>query len=72
MLDNQLTLEGLFSIVLLAETDGKEHYFLTQSDGTTTAKSPMDMFKPKIENDLKMVDTTIRQYYGFTKGEKQK
>lgn len=72
MLDNQLTLEGLFSIVLLAETDGKEHYFLTQSDGTTTAKSPMDMFKPKIENDLKMVDTTIRQYYVFTKGEKQK
>ena len=32
----------------------------------------MDMLKPKIENDLKMVDTTIRQYYGFTKGEKQK
>lgn len=71
MLDNQLTLEGLFSIVLLCETDGKEHYFLTQSDGMTTVKSPMDMFPLKIENDLKFVDTTIRKYYGFTKEDKK-
>lgn len=41
MLDNQLTLEGLFTIVLLCKTDGKEHYFETQSDGFTTCKSPM-------------------------------
>ena len=33
MLDNQLTLEGLFSIVLLCKTDGSRHYFETQSDG---------------------------------------
>lgn len=65
MLDNQLTLEGLFSIVLLAETDGKEHWFTTQSDGFTTAKSPMEMFPLKIENDLKLVDMTIRAYYGW-------
>ncbi|MDY6148928.1 MAG: hypothetical protein SPI35_07940 [Porphyromonas sp.] len=68
MLDNQITLEGLFSIVLLAETDGKGHYFITQSDGFTTAKSPMEMFPEKIENDLKAVDTAIREYYGFTGG----
>lgn len=65
MLDNQLTLEGLFSIVLLCKTDGQEHYFETQSDGYTTCKSPMGMFDLKIDNDLKMVDTTIREYYGF-------
>lgn len=41
MLDNQLTVEGLFSIVLLCKTDGQEHYFETQSDGYTTCKSPM-------------------------------
>lgn len=68
MLDNQLTLEGLFSIVLLCKTDGKEHYFETQSDGFTTCKSPMEMFEMKIDNDLKMVDTTIREYYGFKGG----
>lgn len=67
MLDNQLTLEGLFSIVLLCKTDGKEHYFETQSDGFTTCKSPMEMFELKIDNDLKTVDTTIREYYKLNK-----
>ena len=63
MLDNQLTLEGLFSIVLLCRTDGKKHWFETQSDGFTTCKSPLDMFEFEIDNDLKFVDTTIRDYY---------
>lgn len=68
MLDNQLTLEGLFSIVLLCEAKGEEHYFITQSDGTNTAKSPMGLFDSvKIDNDLKMVDDTIRNYYEFDK-----
>lgn len=65
MLDNQLTLEGLFSIVLLTNTDGSSHKFITQSDGYTTAKSPMDMFPLEIDNDLKMVDTVIREYWGL-------
>lgn len=69
MLDNQLTLEGLFSIVLLCDTDGKEHWFVTQSDGLTPAKSPMEMFPLKIDNDLKQVDTTIREYYEMKQGE---
>lgn len=63
MLDNQLTVEGLFSIVLMAKTDGQRHYFETQSDGYSTCKSPMDMFEKEIDNDLKMVDTTIREYW---------
>lgn len=63
MLDNQLTVEGLFSIVLLCRTDGTRHYFETQSDGYSTAKSPMDMFAKEIDNDLKMVDETIRAYW---------
>jgi hypothetical protein len=65
MLDNQLTVEGLFSIVLLASTDGTAHKFITQSDGYTTAKSPMDMFPLEIDNDLKMVDKAIREYWGL-------
>ncbi len=63
MLDNQLTLEGLFAIVLMCVTDGKKHSFITQSDGYTTAKSPMEMFPEVIDNDLKAVDQTIREYY---------
>lgn len=71
MLDNQLTLEGLFSIVLLAETDGNGYSFVTQSDGFTTAKSPMGMFPTEMDNDLKIVDTVIREYYGFNKEAKK-
>ena len=66
MLDSQLTLEGLFAIVLYCVNDGKNHNFITQSDGMTTAKSPMEMFDAVIENDLKFVDQTIREYYGLT------
>ena len=63
MLDEKLTLEGCFDIVLHARTDGAEHWFSTQSDGTDTAKSPEDMFEAKIPNDLAFVDKTIREYY---------
>ena len=67
MIDTQLTLESLFSIVLYGVTDGKRHYFVTQSDGVTTAKSPVGMFPLEIDNDLKAVDTRIREYYGMAK-----
>lgn len=63
MIDKHLTLEGLFSIVLLCRTDGKRHWMETQSDGYTTVKSPMGMFPDTIDNDLKAVDQTIRAYY---------
>ena len=63
MLDEKLTIEGCFNIVLVAKTDGTEHWFETQSDGTNTAKSPEGMFPPKIPNDLKLVDDAIREYY---------
>ena len=65
MLDEKLTLEGCFDIVLHARTDGQAHWFATQSDGTDTAKSPEEMFEEKIPNDLAFVDKTIREYYGF-------
>ena len=65
MLDEKLTLEGCFDIVLRAQTDGKRHWFSTQSDGFDTVKSPEGMFEPEIPNDLAMVDKTIREYYGM-------
>lgn len=73
MLDQQLTIEGLFTIVLLAKADEKRHYFVTQSDGTNPCKSPMEMFDDiEIDNDLKMVDDTIREYYGLKSQPKTK
>ena len=64
MLKEKLTVEGCFDIVLMADSDGADHYFLTQSDGYTTCKSPEEMFEDlKIPNDLKFVDDKIREYY---------
>lgn len=63
MLDNQLTVEGCFNIVLLAQIEDNKHIFVTQSDGFTTAKSPEDMFDLKIQNNLAEVDLAIRNYY---------
>ena len=73
MLDQQLTIEGLFSIVLLAKAEERRHFFITQSDGTNPCKSPMGMFDEiEIDNDLKMVDDTIREYYGMKKADAPK
>ena len=71
MLDNYLTLEGCFNIVLQAVAEGKDHYFITQSDGSNTAKSPEEMFAVKISNDLAYVDKTISEYYGFDNKESE-
>lgn len=66
MLDEKLTVEGLFSIVLMAFNNDGTHGFLTQSDGNDTVKSPMEMFdQVEIDNDLKLVDDTIREYYNL-------
>ena len=50
--------------------DENKHVFLTQSNGISTAKSPMDMFDLEIDNDLKMVDETIRDFYGLNEEDK--
>lgn len=63
MIDNWLTLEGLFSIVIMAVTTDNKHEFITQNDGTSTCKSPMGMLENPMDNDLNLVDIAIRLYY---------
>ena len=68
LLDEKVCIEGMFTIVLRCINENNKHYFSTQSDGSDVAKTPMEMFKePKIDNDLKMVDTVIREYYELEK-----
>ena len=61
MLDEKLTIEGCFDIVLYCQ----DHKFFTQSNGISTAKSPEGMFDLEIPNDLKAVDVAIRNYYNM-------
>lgn len=62
MLDEKLTVEGCFDIVLYCQ----DHKFFTQSNGQSTAKSPEEMFEDiEIPNDLKAVDARIREYWNL-------
>lgn len=63
LLDQKICLEGLVTVVLRCIVKGGQHMFITNSDGSDIAKSPEGMFDMEIENDLKMVDDTIRKYW---------
>ena len=66
LIDEKVCLEGLFSIVLRAKKVDKNYLFYTQSTENDVAKSPIGMFdKLYIENDLKEVDSVIREFYGI-------
>ena len=67
MIDNVITVEGLFTYVffsMIRPGDEKPEYvFQTHSDGTTTAKSPFGCFEEDyIPNDLKYVLDRIAEY----------
>lgn len=67
MLDEKITVEGMFSIVLRTMTRDDRFFFTTKNNGSDTVKSPMGMFETnEIDNDLACVDATICEYYGFT------
>ena len=66
---DKIVLESMSSVVLFTAivSDGKgknEYFFQTQTDGTSTAKSPVDMFSEyTIPNDMQLVKKTMHNYY---------
>lgn len=65
LLDEKVCVEGMVSIALRCMVEGDRHFFRTQSSGMDISKSPEEMFDLEIENDLKAVDTRIREYWGL-------
>lgn len=64
LLDDKLTVEGLFTIVLNTRIQDGEYYFETQNNGFNTSKSPKGMFEElKIPNDLQYVIDKVSEYY---------
>ena len=68
LVDNSLTMEGLFTVVLFTDireaADGTLEYgFITNNNGTNTAKSPEGMFEKYIPNDMGVVVDAIAKYY---------
>lgn len=66
LLDEKVCVEGMVSIALRCMVEGDRHFFRTQSSGMDISKSPEGLFDSlEIENDLKAVDTRIREYWGL-------
>ena len=67
MLNQQLCIEGLFTIVLRYKYENGQYLIQTKTDGSSVVKSPIDLFEDnEIPNDLYEVDKKIRSYYGFS------
>lgn len=66
LLDEKVCLEGMFTVCLHCMVNGDKHYFRTQASSNDIAKSPEEMFELEIENDLKAVDTRIREYWDIS------
>lgn len=66
LLDDKITIEGLFTIVLRTVKTDQGYFFSTQNSGSDTVKSPMGLFgDERIDNDLAMIDNEICEYYGI-------
>lgn len=64
MLDEKITVEGMFTIVMRTIVRDGEHYFSTRNSGHDTVKTPIGLFDAElIDNDLALVDNAIRGYY---------
>lgn len=67
LLDEKITVEGMFTIVLKTNVSDGVYSFLTQNSGHDTVKSPMGLFDAyAIDNDLHLVDQKIRNYYAMS------
>lgn len=63
MLDEKFCIEGACPIVIQSVIEDGKYRFVTKGDGFNAAKAPMDMLPDTMDNDLKAVDTAIREYW---------
>jgi hypothetical protein len=72
MLDDKITIEGLFSIVLKTAVRDGEYFFTTKNSGNDTVKSPIGLFdNDLIDNDLAVIDAQIVDYYELNQPQPQ-
>lgn len=66
LLDQKVVIEGMTTVAIRCVTEAGRHIFKTVTDGADITKAPEEMFdSDEIDNDLKLVDTKIREYYGM-------
>ena len=64
LLNEKIKIRGLVTMTLQSAKEGDRYVFHTNNGNP--AKSPMGLFEEEtIDNDLKMVDSRVREAYGF-------
>lgn len=73
LLDQKCPLTERVTICIRCMSVDGSHFFRVVTDGSDVSKAPEEMFEQEeFENDLKFVDTKIREFYEFTTTEKEK
>ena len=65
MIDEKYCIEGACPVVIDCMVRDGKHVFVTENNGTNLAKAPMDSLPGVMDNDLKAVDTALREYWGL-------
>ncbi len=68
LLDDKCNIQGLFTICIRSVYENNKYLFRLKTNGQDCVKTPIGMFQEdEIENDLKLVDDKIREYYDLNK-----
>jgi len=68
LLDDKVNIQGMFTICLRSMFDNGNYIFRLKTNGQDCVKTPIGLFdEEQIENDLKLVDEKIREYYELDK-----
>lgn len=65
MLDEKWNIAGACPVVIDCVVEEGQHLFITANNGRNLAKAPMGSLPEKMDNDLKAVDTALREYWGM-------
>lgn len=72
LLDDKVNIQGMFTICLRSMFDNGNYIFRLKTNGQDCVKTPIGLFEEEqMENDLKLVDEKIREYYELDKKESE-
>lgn len=72
LLDDKVNIQGMFTICIRSMFDNGNYIFRLKTNGQDCVKTPIGLFEEEqMENDLKLVDEKIREYYELDKIEEE-
>ena len=73
LLDDKVNIQGMFTVCIRSMFENGKYIFRLKTNGKDCVKTPIGLFEDdEMENDLKIVDEKIREYYELDKEEEKK